>query len=82
MIRSGKVDRTDHFIYLKVVISADVLVSDETSARIQEIRLKYANLNHSWFEWDVSLPTKSVCTAKKSGLPCGCGTFYEIRRPT
>ncbi|TNN18035.1 acyl- :glycerol-3-phosphate acyltransferase, partial [Schistosoma japonicum] len=48
VIGSEVVERVDRFTYLGSLISADGLVTDEISARIQKARLAFAKLRHLW----------------------------------
>ncbi|TNN18464.1 acyl- :glycerol-3-phosphate acyltransferase, partial [Schistosoma japonicum] len=48
VIGSELVERVDRFTYLGSLISADGLVTDEISARIQKARLAFAKLRHLW----------------------------------
>ncbi|TNN10218.1 endonuclease-reverse transcriptase, partial [Schistosoma japonicum] len=50
--------RVDRFTYLGSLISADGLVTDEISARIQKARLAFAKLRHLWRRRDIRLLTK------------------------
>ncbi|TNN07625.1 Retrovirus-related Pol polyprotein from type-2 retrotransposable element R2DM, partial [Schistosoma japonicum] len=58
VIGSEVVQRVDHFTYLGSLISADGLVTDEISARIQKARLAFAKLRHLWRRRDIRLLTK------------------------
>ncbi|TNN09975.1 endonuclease-reverse transcriptase, partial [Schistosoma japonicum] len=55
---SEVVERVDSFTYLGSLISADGLVTDEISARIQKARLAFAKLRHLWRRQDIRLLTK------------------------
>ncbi|CAH8297389.1 unnamed protein product [Schistosoma turkestanicum] len=77
VIGSEVVERVDRFTYLGSLISADGLVTDEISARIQKARLAFANLRHLWRRRDIRLLTKGrvYCAVVRSVLLYGCETW-------
>ncbi|TNN20225.1 endonuclease-reverse transcriptase, partial [Schistosoma japonicum] len=86
MIESEVVERVDRFTYLGSLISADGLVTDEISARIQKARLAFAKLRHLWRRRDIRLLTKGRVyrAAVRSVLLYGSETWplrvEDIRR--